>query len=1287
MFAWVAATAGAQRSDPSPKFHPRRLLVKPKAAGQFAAEIATLHKANGARVLRTFPTVGGLQVVEFAGAVDIKGLVDKYRRSGAVQYAEPDYVVHATDMPNDPFFLNGTLWALHNIGLSNGLVGADMSAEAGWALRHDASDVIVAVVDTGIRYTHQDLAGNIWTNPNQTPGLDDLHGINAITGSGDPNDDEGHGTHVAGIIGAIGNNGIGVVGVAWSVQLMACKFLDATGSGYYSDAITCIDYAQAHGANVVNCSWGGGSYSQALADAIASASQAGIIFVAAAGNQALDNDTAPFYPASYGLSNMVVVEATTRADFLAYFSDDGLGSVDLGAPGMDIVSTWNSSDSAYASLSGTSMATPEVSGVFALMRAEFPGETFLELMNRVYASVDPVGALAGTCRTSGRVNLARCLSSPSSRPGNDDFANRIPISGYLFNFNIRGINIDGTKEPGEPDHAGNPGGSSIWWSWRPTQAGVATADTLGTYGPGTSFPALLAVYTGTNVASLTPVSASVGAGGVTFDFSAGTEYEFAVDGVAGATGVAVLRLYAKTRPPNDSFSNSIPITGTMATVTGSNMMATSEPGEPVPDGLPGGASVWWNWTPVVTGPATITTAGSGFNTILAVYTGTVVSNLTLVAANNLGPTGSTTNSRVDFYAVAGNTYQIAVDGYNGATGYIVLNTPPANDLFADRAPLIGTNASATGFNYLATKEPGEPDHAGNAGGKSLWWSWTAPASGTATVTTLGSSFATLLAIYTGTGLSSLSLVAADAKDAYGNMTSLVSFPAQQGTTYQIAVDGTDGASGTVQLQVSMGGQYVITEIKPLPGYDNSGAVAINNGGSVAGYVETDFPEYTSHACIWTASGGLQLLMTGDTESYPNDINDSNQIVGYLRRPGYGSIAFLWQNGVVTELGGLTSFPFSEAKAIDNSGRVVGWSESSNGSIHAFLWQNGIMTDLGSTSGGQDRSIAYGLAGPNYIVGIGANPDASGAWPLLWQNGNLTQLPLSASVSQGGPVGVNALGQAAGYCENLPPAPYFLHAFLWQNGTTIDLGAPSSGYSEAFSINNLGQVVGDDQRDATLYQNGRWSYLRDLTPANSFQIFTANKINDHGQIAAGSVISNYSRGLLLTPLTPVTPQAIILSPTNQQNFFAGSDIPITLWLVPDSTNVAQVDCFQGSTPIGTVTNAPYAVIWRNVPCGQYVLSAQTTTPSRATAVSGTVSINVIPPPSLSFTSGLQDLALRWPVSSARFVLESTTNLTPPILWQPVTNSIQPFNGSNATTVLLTNVSQFFRLHSFGELYTN
>jgi subtilisin family serine protease len=399
------------------QYRPDRLIIMPRQ-GSATPSLHSMHKRGGRRVLNAYRQLGDLQVLQLAPGEKVEEAAVAYLSSGLVEFAEPDYKLHAAVVPNDPDFAGGTQWSLRNPTTP----GHDISAVAGWDTLHDASNVVVAVIDSGIRYTHDDLAANIWTNPNETPDnntdddgngvVDDVHGINAIDMSGNVLDDAGHGTHVAGIIGAVGNNGKGIAGVAWKVQLMACKFLDSTGDGDTSDAIKCVDYARKNGAQIMNASWGGTDYSASLYNAIASARAAGIIFVTAAGNSAENIDNVPLYPACYNLDNIVVVTGTTQADTLDRgYGSYGVNSVDLAAPGTDIWSTWNSWDAAYMSESGTSMAAPHVAGALALMKARFTMLNSSQLIARLLATVDLLPTLNGKCKSGGRLNLARALGS------------------------------------------------------------------------------------------------------------------------------------------------------------------------------------------------------------------------------------------------------------------------------------------------------------------------------------------------------------------------------------------------------------------------------------------------------------------------------------------------------------------------------------------------------------------------------------------------------------------------------------------------------------------------------------------------------------------------------------------------------------------------------------------------------------------------------------------------------------------------------------------------------------
>jgi PKD repeat protein len=365
------------------------------------------------------------QVVQIPSQVSVSQAIARSLDSGLFESAEPDYYVHAAiHAPNDPEYQQGFLWALHNTGLSGGSPDADIDALEAWNLATE-SEVTVAIIDSGVRITHEDLAGSLWINPQEIPGnridddrngiVDDIHGFNAMADNADLTDTLGHGTHIAGIIGAIGNNGVGTVGVAWCARLMSLKFLNSDGEGTISDAVKCLDYARAKGARIVTASWVDNESSQALLSALRRARSAGMIVVAAAGNTTADIDANPVYPPAYDLDNIVTVAATTRTDALASFSNYGRTMVHLGAPGVDIFAPWKGSDDGYAYYNGTSMAAPFVASSLALLWGRRPDLTVSNLIQRLLASTDPVPSLAGKCRTGGRLNLHRFLAeSPSA---------------------------------------------------------------------------------------------------------------------------------------------------------------------------------------------------------------------------------------------------------------------------------------------------------------------------------------------------------------------------------------------------------------------------------------------------------------------------------------------------------------------------------------------------------------------------------------------------------------------------------------------------------------------------------------------------------------------------------------------------------------------------------------------------------------------------------------------------------------------------------------------------------
>ncbi|MDT3673906.1 S8 family serine peptidase [Microcystis wesenbergii] len=402
-------------------YAPNQVILKFKQ-GIAAAQVAQFQSLFGAVKTQKIKLTGA-EIWKLSGSLSVEKILAQYRSNPIFEYVEPDYIVtkgtisaQAT-FPNDPSF--NQLWGLHNTGQSGGTADADIDAPEAWDIQTGDPNLVIGVIDTGVDYNHQDLVGNIWTNPGEIANdgidndgngyIDDIRGWDFAYNDNNPSDVDGHGTHVSGTIAGKGNNGVGVTGVAWNAKIMPLKFLDDTGSGSTSNAIKAINYATAKGVKLTNNSWGGGGYSQALYDAINAAGQAGALFIAAAGNDAKNTDTSPSYPASYNLANIISVASTTRTDALSSFSNYGLTSVDLGAPGSEIYST--TPNNTYATYSGTSMASPHVAGAAALLWSQNPTWTAQQVKNTLMNTGDSIAALAGKTVSGKRLNINNALTA------------------------------------------------------------------------------------------------------------------------------------------------------------------------------------------------------------------------------------------------------------------------------------------------------------------------------------------------------------------------------------------------------------------------------------------------------------------------------------------------------------------------------------------------------------------------------------------------------------------------------------------------------------------------------------------------------------------------------------------------------------------------------------------------------------------------------------------------------------------------------------------------------------
>ena len=446
-------------------FHPGRLLVRFKAGGTRAGQQAVHAAAGATGILKEYHSVAGLQLVEVP-ADSWSAAFAVYANHPDVLYAEPDFAVRITVVPNDTHF--DQLWGMHNTGQTidgdPGIAGADIRAVEAWDVWTGDPDFRIAVIDTGVRYDHPDLVGNIWTNPGEIPDngidddgngyVDDVYGYDFHNDDSDPWDDHGHGTHVSGTIGAVGNNELGVVGVNWQCKIVGVKFIGNDGVGYTSDAIEAFQYVNDNGIRVSNNSWGSWGYSQALRDAIEATQAVGHIAVAAAGNgdmffsNSQNNDTFPAFPASYDLPNIIAVAATTNDDLMAAFSNYGPTTVDLGAPGVRVYSTFRFP--AYIFYDGTSMASPHVAGVVSLLTSRQPDLSWQEVKERILVTARPIAALQGITVTGGVVNALAAIGDCNENglldetdiaggTSDDCNGNGVPDECEIFDCNANGI--------------------------------------------------------------------------------------------------------------------------------------------------------------------------------------------------------------------------------------------------------------------------------------------------------------------------------------------------------------------------------------------------------------------------------------------------------------------------------------------------------------------------------------------------------------------------------------------------------------------------------------------------------------------------------------------------------------------------------------------------------------------------------------------------------------------------------------------------------------------------------
>ena len=662
------------------KKHSSKLLARLKD-GIAMATAERLLKKNGMIVNRRYNIVSDLIDIDLNSAKrkeatswnaeKLKTNLIKRRNllidSDLFRYVEYDSIMHADAVPTDAAFQDGRLWGLNNIGQDGGTRDADIDSPESWDITTGNKNVVVAVCDTGIRYTHLDLQGQIWTNEDEVPGngvdddndgyIDNIYGADTINNDGDPMDGDSHGTHVAGTIGAKANDENPHVGVAWDVQLMAVKCLSDAGWGTTTAVIASVDFATKNGASICNLSLGGGAFSQAFLDVIIAAADANVILVCAAGNSGTDNDSIPHYPSSYDVENVIAVAATDRNDNLAGFSCFGLESVDLAAPGVEIFSSTADSDSSYDSYPGTSMATPHVAGVIALMRSLQADWSYLQIREKLFASVDPLPVLDGKVLTGGRLNAFAAIEGMDDGVGGGLIPDGIlevgivPASGSILLANTS-TNVFVTIFDGPPV----------------TNAIVSAMVEINNVRENYFFNNLgddPDAIEGDNIYSNT----------ITLPKNGGKmRLSLFIDAPDKQSYVRVVQYDVVPIPANDNFKDALKISGLSGVVEGYNNFATLEDNEPIhakSDGQAG--SLWWDWSPSADGMMYADVAGSDGDTTLAVYVGTDIGNLDRMVDNS--PIDKKRPNFVRWQGRKGRTYRIAVASLSESQrGYVRLRT-------------------------------------------------------------------------------------------------------------------------------------------------------------------------------------------------------------------------------------------------------------------------------------------------------------------------------------------------------------------------------------------------------------------------------------------------------------------------------------------------------------------------------------------------------------------------------------------------------------------------------------
>ncbi|MDQ8205655.1 S8 family serine peptidase [Pelagicoccus sp. SDUM812003] len=675
-----------------------RIVVHPAPNTSESEGLALARKLNGQVVGRDKLTDAFL--IEFPGYEDLSTLPRLVSslpsEESWIAFAEPDFLYRMARVPNDPDYSRQK--AMDSQSTAPGNIHSAINASAGWDTRTSAASQIVAVIDTGIQLANPDLKNNLWSNrlekvdgiDNDGNGyIDDIHGINLIDKNQLPDDTDGHGTAVAGLIGASGNNRYAIAGVAWQVQLMPIRIFGEDGFAASSDAATAILYAVNHGAKIINASWGGESDSLLLKRAIERANDAGALFVASAGNESQDIEYAPTYPASYQIPNILTVAATTLYGNLASFSNSNESLVHIAAPGENLISLSIKPGQTTALFSGTSFSAPLVSGIAALAREQFGPESPEALKRRILVSarVYEERVIPQTL-SRGHADLDRVLREIKSSPKNDDRENAIELT-PLNDRHSGNTSLAGTQK-NEPLPDSSSAWGTVWYSAKPDTDSpfrIRVSD----QGPDT----VISFFAGDE---LTPIEATVLEDSdymARFELSAESEETIYIQ--IAAKRLIWFQIALETIPQNDNFAQSIPISLEPFAVSANSLYATSENDEPSYNGE---GSVWWTYLAQEDGQLQLSTAGSDFDSLLHVYTGQALSSLRTIAFND-DVDLSATHSELVIDVQKGGSYHIRVSGkgshpHHAKLSGRLLRKPLFVELPSDTTLPIGAQASFRG---------------------------------------------------------------------------------------------------------------------------------------------------------------------------------------------------------------------------------------------------------------------------------------------------------------------------------------------------------------------------------------------------------------------------------------------------------------------------------------------------------------------------------------------------------------------------------------------------------------